>query len=67
MPILKSSAIYSAEYNARLNELYIVFVEGDEEYTYYGVPEIVYMDLINASSAGSYFNRYIRDKYSENS
>jgi len=32
-------------------------------YQYYGVPESVYHSLMNASSKGTYFGRYIRNKY----
>ncbi|TRB00511.1 KTSC domain-containing protein [Rhizobium rhizogenes] len=44
----------------------IWFVESGGPYDYYGVPERVYLDIFKAASAGTYFNLYIRDKYSSN-
>ncbi|TWF53303.1 KTSC domain-containing protein [Neorhizobium alkalisoli] len=66
MPNLKSSAIGRAEYNDATSTLSIWFVESGGPYDYYHVPEQVYIGLINARSAGSYFNDYIRDRYSSN-
>ncbi|MBC7149842.1 MAG: KTSC domain-containing protein [Rhizobium sp.] len=66
MPILRSSAIRKAEYTAATRTLHIWFVESGGPYDYYGVPEGVYLGLINARSAGQYFNVYIRDRYSSN-
>ena len=66
MPVLNSSAIFSAEYDLDSRELYIVFEEGGVEYIYLDVPESLYMDLLNATSAGMFFNRFIKDKYSAN-
>ncbi|WP_408642420.1 KTSC domain-containing protein [Sinorhizobium chiapasense] len=44
----------------------IWFVESGGPYDYYGVPERIYIGLIKARSAGTYFNDYIRDRYSSN-
>lgn len=66
MPILRSSAIRQAEYTAATRTLQIWFVESGGPYDYYGVPESVYLGLLNAISAGGYFNDHIRDRYSSN-
>ncbi|HCV71281.1 MAG TPA: KTSC domain-containing protein, partial [Agrobacterium sp.] len=44
----------------------IWFVESGGPYDYYRVPERVYLGIIKASSAGTYFNMHIRDRYSSN-
>lgn len=64
MPYLTSTAIARAEYDD--GTLSIWFRESGGPYDYYGVPESIYRGLINASSAGAYFNSYIRDNYSSN-
>lgn len=66
MPYLRSSAIRRAEYIKQTSTLQIWFVESGGPYDYYGVPEDVYLGLINARSAGRYYNDYIRDRYSSN-
>ncbi|WP_105419192.1 KTSC domain-containing protein [Neorhizobium sp. T25_27] len=66
MPILRSSAIHRAEYNAGSRTLSIWFVESGGPYDYYGVPDAVYNGLINARSVGTYFNDNIRDRYRSN-
>lgn len=64
MPSVRSSAITFAEYNPDKRELYITFKQGST-YTYYGVPPQVYEAFLSASSAGTYFNDYIKDKYAQ--
>lgn len=66
MPFLNSTAISRAEYSLPTATLSIWFRESGGPYDYYGVPEGVYLGLIQAASAGTYFNRYIRDQYSSN-
>ncbi|WP_137392705.1 KTSC domain-containing protein [Agrobacterium larrymoorei] len=44
----------------------IWFVDSGGPYFYYRVPEAVYRGILTASSAGSYFSRYIGDRYSSN-
>ena len=66
MPILRSSAISRAEYIRQTATLQIWFTESGGPYDYHGVPESVYLGLISARSAGTYFNDYIRDRYSSN-
>lgn len=66
MPVLRSSAIRRAEYNDATSTLSIWFVESGGPYDYYRVPRSVYLGLIGARSAGSYFNDHIRDRYTSN-
>lgn len=62
MPQIYSTAIRFAEYDPDAKTLQITFIKGDT-YTYYGVPEAVYLGLLRATSAGTYFNDHIKDKY----
>ncbi|MBL8570498.1 MAG: KTSC domain-containing protein [Phreatobacter sp.] len=66
MPFLKSTAVARAEYDYATSTLSIWFRESGGPYDYYRVPESVYVGLINARSAGIYFNSHIRDRYSSN-
>ncbi|WP_423228379.1 KTSC domain-containing protein [Rhizobium tumorigenes] len=66
MPLLRSSALARVEYNSGSRTLAIWFVESGGPYDYYGVPEIVYLGLLRASSPGSFFNQNIRDRYRSN-
>lgn len=63
MPTLQSSAMTHARYRAERHELDITFISG-ETYTYLAVPMGVYVDLVEAESAGGYYNDNIRDHYS---
>jgi len=63
MPLLNSSVLSRAEYDSPLGQLTIWFHGGDV-YVYHGVPEYVYTRLISSSSPGSYYNDYIKRKYS---
>ena len=64
MPSFRSTAISRAEYNAASGTLTLWFVESGGPYDYYGVPQQIFDGLCNAGSKGSYFNTYIRDRYS---
>jgi KTSC domain len=64
MQYLRSSAIRAADYNPGSRVLKIWFTESGGPYDYHGVPQQIYDALIRASSAGSFFNAYIRDQYS---
>jgi len=66
MVYLKSSAISRAEYISQRSTLRIWFVESGGPYDFYRVPERIYLGLISARSAGTYFNDHIRDQYSSN-
>ena len=45
-------------------ELEITFQDG-RRHSYFGVPQRVFEELIDASSVGAYFNVYVRDRYSQ--
>lgn len=57
-----SSNIRSVGYDGESRTLEIEFHTGGI-YQYFDVPESVYKSLMSASSLGSYFYRYIRDRY----
>lgn len=59
---LNSSAIARAAYSMDDQTLAITFVRG-RTYTYYNVPPSVYLNLVNAPSAGRYFVFNIRNNY----
>lgn len=63
MPYLNSSAIARVEYYTPTRTMQIWFRGGTHAYDFYNVPEPVYLGLIQASSAGSYYDRYIKDRY----
>jgi hypothetical protein len=62
---LNSSAIRTVAYDERTLNLQITFTSGNI-YTYYSVPAWKYAELVNATSAGQYFNDHIRDQHSSN-
>lgn len=51
-----SSMLASCDYDSQENELTVTFNNG-KSYTYVDVDKSVYDDLINALSAGKYFNQ----------
>ena len=58
---VRSSNLQSVGYDADSLTLEIEFDNG--VYQYSGVPEAVHRGLINASSAGRFFHRNIKGKY----
>ena len=62
MPAVASSAIDWIDYNKSTQELYITFKSG-KTYTYYGVPESIYLSFLDASSKGRFFRKNIMDEY----
>jgi hypothetical protein len=56
-----SSAISAIGYDG--STLTVVFRETERAYDHPGVPYSVYQGLMQASSKGEYYNRYIRKKY----
>jgi hypothetical protein len=60
MPTLNSSCISRADYAD--GTLYLTFRSG-RTYTLRGVPMHHYIGLLRASSAGAYFNRYLKGRY----
>lgn len=62
MNYVDSSNIEAIGYNSDAQELYIQFLSG-ATYVYYGVPEHVYEEIMDAPSKGSYLNRVIKGVY----
>lgn len=63
MPVT-SSNIAMVGYDSETLEMHIQFRSG-HVYAYYGVPEDVYHNLINASSVGSFFHYNVRGRYGD--
>lgn len=59
----RSSNLLSADYDSTTQELTVTFQSGDE-YTYSNVPPETYRGLTLAGSAGQFFHRHIRDRFS---
>ena len=59
---VSSSAIRSVGYDASKKILEIQFTSFTT-YRYRNVHESIYYGLMNASSKGTYFNRYIKDRF----
>ena len=60
MPALNSSCLLWVEYDS--GTMYLTFRNG-RSYTLTCVPERHYIGLLNASSAGGYFNAYLKGRY----
>lgn len=50
------------DYNETTQELLITF-SGNRTYTFYDVPQDVYLNFLNAPSKGKFFNTEIKDRY----
>jgi hypothetical protein len=61
MTLVNSSSIRAVGYDGYY--LYVQFHGSDTIYSHPGVPYSVYAGLMQASSMGAYYNRYIRGKY----
>lgn len=59
---LTSSNLRRCSYDIETEVLQIQFVSG-KTYSYQGVPASVYNGLLEASSAGKFFNENIKDQY----
>jgi hypothetical protein len=59
---VSSSNLVSVGYEPSSQTLEVALRDGSV-YQYYGVPSTVYMQLMNASSHGSYFSQHIRERY----
>jgi KTSC domain-containing protein len=59
---LQSTTLASALYHPLQRYLEIEFRSG-ERYLYFQVPPPCYHQLLQADSKGSYFNRYIRNRF----
>ena len=61
---VESSMIFSIGYGPEISTLEIEFKSG-AIWQYYDVPESLWFEFENADSKGKFFNREIRDQYSE--
>ncbi len=61
MPAVNSSAFSHIEYDENSSTLTISFKSGD--YDYKNFPKSLYEDFLAASSKGSFYNNYIKDKF----
>ncbi len=59
---VSSTNISSIGYESESRILEIEFSSGGI-YQYLNVPQVIYNELMSASSHGSYFHKYIKDKY----
>ncbi|MBM3118253.1 MAG: KTSC domain-containing protein [Chloroflexi bacterium] len=59
---VSSSNISSIGYDSESRTLEIEFHSGGV-YQYFDVPQSIYDELMHASSHGSYFHRYVKDRY----
>ncbi|HBJ87778.1 MAG TPA: KTSC domain-containing protein [Verrucomicrobiales bacterium] len=60
---LNSSAIRAADYDPASRRMYLWF-PNNGPYTYYGVPERIYLRLVHSSSPGTFYKEVIRGNYS---
>jgi hypothetical protein len=60
--IPRSTHIGQVTYDSDTRDLNITFADGSE-YRYISVPVTVFQGMQNASSAGQYFHRQIKDRY----
>lgn len=59
---IKSSTLHSAGYDRDHKTLELKFTSGDV-YQYFNVPHSNYNGLMDATSHGEYFNRYIKEQF----
>ncbi|RYE81804.1 MAG: KTSC domain-containing protein [Hyphomicrobiales bacterium] len=60
---MPSAAVRDIEYDPESETLWVTFVPTGKRYAYRLVPLAVYDEFIRAFSKGTYFNRFIRDRY----
>ncbi|MBB6522282.1 KTSC domain-containing protein [Pseudoteredinibacter isoporae] len=60
---VRSSAIRKVGYESASQRMYIDFNDSDPYYEFYGVPESVFKEFVNADSVGRYYHDYIKDQY----
>lgn len=63
MPFVNSSAISSVKYDPASRQMQVWFVKSGGPYTYFGVPEAVYLAFMATPSKGTFFTERIRDVY----
>ena len=61
MIYLNSSSIRAVGWSD--NHLFVLFHTSDEIYDHPGVPYSVFAGLVDATSHGTYYNRYVRGRY----
>ena len=59
---IDSSFIEAVAYHKPL-KMFEVKLKNGQEYSYVGVPSIVYTNFMKAKSKGEYFNRVVKKKY----
>lgn len=62
-PAMPSTAVRDIAYDPPSRTLWVTFVPTGKRYAYRSVPLDEYEAFIHAFSKGTYFNRYIRDRY----
>ena len=60
---VRSSAMRKIGYDVTTSRMYIDFEDSDPYYTYCRVPEDLFRRFVSARSVGSFYHRYIKDKY----
>lgn len=61
---VSSSAIRKIGYDSSSNTMYIDFEDSAPFYPFCNVPRHVFEEFVKARSIGSYYHRYIKDRYS---
>ena len=60
---VRSTAVRKIGYDSSNSRMYIDFEDSEPYYTYCRVPENVFNSFVSAGSVGSYYHRYIKDRY----
>lgn len=60
---VRSSAISAVGYDPSTGRMKIRFTSQGTIYDFCGVPQHIYDGLMNAASIGTYYDRFIRDRY----
>lgn len=60
--LVASSNVQSVGYDSHTQTLEVQFLSGSV-YQYYGVPENIYNQLMQASSKGKFLHMYIKNQY----
>ena len=60
--VVASSGVAAIGYDPPTQTLEVEFLKGSV-YQYYGVPEHMYQNIMQAPSKGGFLNTYIRDSY----
>jgi hypothetical protein len=61
---VSSRAINRIAYDRERSLLFIDFKDSTPQYTYRNVPEKVFFDFLAAPSKGTFYHRFIKDRYS---